>query len=223
VAWTDGIPFAPVRRLAHELDMRVNDIFMSLLAGAFGRLLPDVSDLRVSIPVNLRNGRGRDLGNQFGLVLLDLPIGVRDPLQRLHLISERMAFLKASLEAKVTLFGLAAAGHLPMPLEKRLVSLLGARSSAVVSNLPGPRRHVTLAGARMRNLVFWPPQAGGIGIGVSFFTYAGEFSIGVCADRNLLSSPSRLVAAMREELHLLCRHGRGKAGVHGRAASAAAP
>jgi WS/DGAT/MGAT family acyltransferase len=240
VAWIDGVPFAPVRQLAHRLDVRVNDIFMSTLAGAFGRQLrcslpdlPEQQNLRVSIPVNLRNGRGRDLGNQFGLVLLDLPVGMRDPLQRLRTVSQRMEALKASLEAKVTLLSLAAAGHLPIPLEKKLVNLIGTKSVAVVSNLPGPKRHVRIGGARMRNLVFWPPQAGGIGIGVSFFTYAGALSIGISADRNVLPNPQRVLDVMREELELLrgrehSTHGHAlpefepAAGVHGQSMDKAA-
>jgi WS/DGAT/MGAT family acyltransferase len=204
VAWIGGIPFAPVRRTAHRLEVRVNDVFMAALAGALGRQLGAAGapsqELRVSIPVNLRRGRGRELGNQFGLVLLDLPVGVDDPLQRLRLVSRRMAELKSSLEAKVTLLGLAAAGHLPMPLEKKLVGMIAAKSAAVVSNLPGPARHVRIAGARMKSLVFWPPQAGGMGIGISFFTYGGELTIGISADRNLLPGPQLLIQAFREEL-----------------------
>lgn len=215
VAWIDGVPFAPLRRLAHQLDVHVNDVFMALLAGALGRhlhhgtpQLPEQQDLRVSIPVNLRTSTGPDLGNQFGLVLLDLPVGLRDPQQRVRTVSQRMTALKASLEARVTLAGLAAAGHLPVPLEKKLVGVIGAKSTAVVSNLPGPKRHIRIAGARLRNLVFWPPQAGGIGIGISFFTYAGELSIGISADHNLLPNPQRLLEAMHEELRLLQRLGR---------------
>jgi len=206
VAWAGAVPFAPLRRAAQRLDVRVNDVFMAALAGALGRQLresgqpPESADLRVSIPVNLRKGRGRDLGNQFGLVLLDLPVGVEDPRERLLLVSRRMAQLKSSLEAKVTLMGLAAAGHLPMPLEKRLVGMIAAKSAAVVSNLPGPARPVRIAGARLKSLVFWPPQAGGMGIGISFFTYAGELNVGISADRNLLSNPQVLLQALREEL-----------------------
>jgi WS/DGAT/MGAT family acyltransferase len=207
VAWLGGLPFAPIRRLAHRLDVRVNDLFMAALAGALGRQLRQDAadplphmDLRVSIPVNLRQGRGRELGNQFGLVLLDLPVGIHDPAERLRLVAGRMAALKTSLEARATLLGLAAAGHLPVPLERRLVGLIGAKAAAVVSNLPGPLRQVRIAGARLKSLVFWPPQAGGMGLGLSFFTYAGALNVGVSADRALLPNPQALLQALRDEL-----------------------
>ena len=210
VTWACDIPFAPLRQAARQLEVSVNDLFMTILAGALGRHLrrqgmriDGEQSLRVSIPVNLRAGRGRELGNRFGLVLLDLPVGVEDFSGRLRLVSERMARLKASVEARVPLLGLAAAGHLPVPLESRLVCLIGAKSAAVVSNLPGPHRHVRIAGACMRSLAFWPPQAGGIGLGVSFFTYAGTLSVGLSADRGRVPNPQLLLDAIGEEMAAL--------------------
>ena len=210
VAWVDDIPLEPIRRQAKALGVRVNDLLMTALAGAFSRQLHHSSaelseeqNLRISVPVNLRSGKGRSLGNHFGLVLLDLPVGVNSQQTRLRLVAERMTALKESPQARATMLGLAAAGHLPVPLERKLVDRIGAKSVAVVSSLPGPRRHVRIGGARMRNLVFWPPQSGGIGMGLSFFSYAGQLSFGVSADLALLPSPRGLLEALRSELEEL--------------------
>jgi len=210
VAWTDDIPLEPLRRQAKTLGVRVNDLLMTALAGAFSRQLhhtsaelPEEQNLRISVPVNLRSGKGRSLGNHFGLVLLDLPVGVSNPQTRLRLVAERMTALKESPQARATMLGLAAAGHLPVPLERKLVDRIGSKSVAVVSSLPGPRRQVRIGGALMRNLVFWPPQSGGIGMGLSFFSYAGRLSFGVSADLALLPSPRGLLEALRSELEEL--------------------
>ena len=212
VAWADEIPLEPIRRQAKALGVRVNDLLMTALAGAFNRQLQHTSaelaedqNLRISVPVNLRSGKGRSLGNHFGLVLLDLPVGVRSPRTRLQLVAQRMTALKESPQARATMLGLAAAGHLPVPLERKLVDRIGAKSVAVVSSLPGPRRHVHIGGARMRNLVFWPPQSGGIGIGLSFFSYAGQLSFGVSTDLARLPNPRGLLEAFRSELEELQR------------------
>ncbi len=210
VAWIDDLPLLALRRQAKRLDARVNDLLMTALAGAFshelqrsGEPLPPSGELRISVPVNLRNGKGRDLGNQFGLVLLELPLGIDAPEVRLRTIARRMSELKNSAEARATLLGLAAAGHLPVPLEKRLVNRISSKSVAVVSSLPGPKNHVRIAGARMSSLVFWPPQSGGIGIGVSFFSYAGHVSVGISIDGGLHLHARHLLQAFRREMDYL--------------------
>lgn len=212
VAWADDLPLEPLRRQARQLDVRVNDLLMAALAGAFARQLHHTSaelaaeqNLRISVPVNLRSGKGRKLGNHFGLVLLDLPVGEPDLAQRLRIVARRMNELKESPQAQATMLGLAAASHLPVPFERRLVGRIGAKSVAVVSSLPGPKRRVRLAGALMRNLVFWPPQSGGIGLGLSFFSYAGQLSFGISADLGLLPSPRGLLEAFRGELEELLK------------------
>jgi len=55
----------------------------------------------------------------------------------------------------------------------------------------------------MRNLVFWPPQSGGIGLGLSFFSYASRLSFGISADLALLPNPRGLLEAFRSELEEL--------------------
>lgn len=207
VAWTDTLEFAPIRRRARALGVKINDLFLAALAGAFGAYLRETGanvdpdqNLRISIPVNLRARDDGELGNYFGLVLLDLPIGLSDWRKRLVLVGQRMQALKTSPEARSILLALAAAGHLPVGMEKGLVNVLAAKAAAVVSNLPGPTHKLSVAGNRLESLVFWPPQAGGIGIGVSLFSYAGRVTVGVSADTALIADPARLIALFESEM-----------------------
>lgn len=212
VAWLADLPLTPVRRLARRLGVKLNDVYMTVLTGALRDALrardpsqTNAQNLRVSIPVNLRQNGDAALGNCFGLVLLDLPIAIEDPLVRLRTVTARMEALKHSPEAKAVLASLAAAGYLPVRWEKKLVDLIGGKAAAVVSNLPGPRRTVKIAGARISNLVFWPPQTAGIGLGVSLFSYAGRFSLGICADTALMPDPQPVLDAFLAELERLQR------------------
>ena len=49
----------------------------------------------------------------------------------------------------------------------------------------------------------WPPQAGGVGIGVSLLSYAGRITVGVSADIRLMVDPQRLIDAFSLELDRL--------------------
>jgi diacylglycerol O-acyltransferase / wax synthase len=210
VAWSGGIAFSQLYALSRTEGVTVNDIFLTALGGAFGRYLHDRgsapapgTDLGISIPVNLRADRDGVFGNSFGLVLLDLPIAQPDWRTRLHCVSARMAERKRSPEARAVLAGLEVAGHLPPAAEKRIVNWLGDKACAVVSNLPGPRRHLRVAGARISRIVFWPPQTSHVGIGVSLLSYAGEITVGVNADTALVPQPQRLVDALLAELGVM--------------------
>ncbi|MFC4250929.1 WS/DGAT domain-containing protein [Sinimarinibacterium flocculans] len=210
VAWSGALRLAPVKARARKLGVKVNDLFLAALAGAISRYLKDAQsdgadarNLRISIPVNLRKPVDGELGNCFGLVLLDLPMEPLDWQTRLRLVAQRMQSLKRSPEARATLLGLAAAGRLPIAWEKSLVNYLAGKSAAVVSNLPGPQQALTIAGARLGNLVFWPPQTAGIGVGISLFSYNGRVTVGISADLALIEDPARIVALFEDELRLI--------------------
>jgi diacylglycerol O-acyltransferase / wax synthase len=210
VAWSGGIAFSQLYALARAEGVTVNDVFLTALGGAFGRYLHDCGsppasgdDLGISIPVNLRADRDGVFGNSFGLVLLDLPVAQPDWRTRLHCVSARMAERKHSPEARAVLAGLEVAGHLPPAAEKRIVNWIGDKACAVVSNLPGPRRHLRVAGARISRIVFWPPQTSHVGIGASLLSYAGEITVGVNADTALVPQPRRLVDAFLTELGVM--------------------
>jgi len=213
VAWTSNLSLAAVRKLARAQGVTLNDVFLTALAGAFGQYLRssdanvlEQQNLRVAVPVNLRASDDDSLGNGFGLVLVDLPVGLEGAHARLDVISDRMASLKQSSEARAVLIALAAAGHLPVAAEKQLVSLLSGKAAAVVSNLPGPRDALSVGGARLANVVFWPPQAAAIGIGVSLLSYAGHVTVGVSSDTALIADPQRVVEAFCAELEAMLGH-----------------
>ena len=117
-----------------------------------------------------------------------------------------MAALKQSPEAKAVFGALAAAGRLPSAAEKYLVNFVGGKAAAVVSNLPGPRRSFTIGGAKLVNMVFWPPQAARVGIGVSFLSYAGRITVGISADTAHIVQPQQVIDAFCAELEAILGH-----------------
>jgi WS/DGAT/MGAT family acyltransferase len=211
-AWSRPLDLGVVKRVAAALDATVNDVLLAVTAGALRRHLAahgDVPhDLRVFVPVDLRP-RGEPvpatLGNRFGIVFVKLPLSVADPVARVRAVHDRMATVKAGAQAASTFAILAVVGALPSWAHRLAVRVLGAKSTAIVTNVPGPTAPVFLAGARLVRLTFWVPQAGSVGLGVSILSYAGDVTIGVAADRNLVPDPQVLVAAAEDELADLVR------------------
>ncbi len=108
--------------------------------------------------------------------------------------------LKRSWQAQVTYSLLDLFGRGPDMLERRAIQLLSSKASAVLTNVPGPKKPVYLAGARMSQPMFWVPQTGGIGIGLSIFTYADTVQFGIIVDRKLKVDPQRVIAAFNQSI-----------------------
>ncbi len=209
-AWSEPIALEEVKAIGRAMESTVNDVLLAALTGALRRYLVErggeVEDLRAIIPVNLRpldEPIPRELGNRFGLVFLELPVKEEEPRRRLRELKRRMDALKRSPEAAVTFGLMGIAGLVPTAVEKRLVETLGPRGTLVMTNVPGPRQPVYLAGTRLAGLMFWVPQAGKVGLGVSIFSYAGQVTVGVSVDAGIVPDPHWLVSAFRAELDTL--------------------
>jgi hypothetical protein len=149
--------------------------------------------IRALVPVNLRPlDKAGELGNQFGLVFLDLPIGIENPVERLYAVRANMSALKASWQPVLALGLLAAMGSGPKILQDQLLLALARNATAVMTNVPGPQMPLYLAGARIDSLLVWVPQSGNIGMGVSILSYGGQVQFGMIADRGLCPDPVRI-------------------------------
>ena len=155
------------------------------------------------VPFNLRpldQPLPPDLGNRFGLVFLQLPVGLEDPRRRLDEVHRRMGEIKHSPEGAVSYGVLDAIGRTPVQIEKLLVDLFATKGSAVMTNVPGPRQPVYMAGTPVRGVLVWAPCSGGVSMSVAIFSYAGEVTIGLMADAGLVPDPEAIVSAFEREI-----------------------
>jgi WS/DGAT/MGAT family acyltransferase len=210
-AWAEPLPLEEVKAVGKALGCSINDVLLSMAAGALRDYLADKGDavdgleIRAIVPVNLRPKASdmSGLGNQFGLVFLDLPVGMEHPLERLYEVRRRMLQLKGSYQPVIALGLLSAVGYGPRALQEMVKGLLSASASAVMTNVPGPQAPLYFAGKRIRELEFWVPQSGGIGMGVSILSYDGRIHFGVITDAGLVPDPDRIVERFGDEFDKL--------------------
>ncbi|WP_259303584.1 wax ester/triacylglycerol synthase family O-acyltransferase [Thermomonas sp. S9] len=200
VAWAEPLDLEEVKAVGRACDCTVNDVLMAAAAGALrgymrerGEKLEGVT-LRATVPVNLRPlEHARKLGNHFGLVFLDLPVGEANPLRRLQRVADCMNQLKRSRQAIVAYGLLAALGIAPQPVQELALELFSRKASAVATNVPGPQQPLYLAGCELREIMFWVPQTGSIGLGLSILSYRGKVHFGLIADARLIPDPDAVV------------------------------
>ncbi|MFY9823672.1 MAG: wax ester/triacylglycerol synthase family O-acyltransferase [Thermoanaerobaculia bacterium] len=206
VAWSDRIPVEEVREIGKALGGTLNDVLLSAMTGGLRRYLDRKGErgegvnFRAAMPVNLRPlARLAELGNQFGLVFLSLPVGARNALERLQELRRRSLALKRSTEPVVVYAILRMLGIVPLAVQRLVVAIFATKATAVMTNVPGPRQTLYLAGKPIDEIFFWVPQSGRVGIGISIFSYAGHVRVGVGTDAGLIPDPEAVVAGFHEE------------------------
>jgi len=207
VAWSTPFALDEVKRLGKAAGASLNDVMLSTVAGGLGGYMQergsetDGVTIRAMMPVNLRAPEKalRELGNYFGLVVPTLPLGEDDPTARLDFINRNMTAIKETPEAAVTLAILQAMGSAPTEVEDLGIAFFAAKTSAVITNVPGPSRQLYFAGKAIRTVMGWVPQGGNIGMGISIFSYNGQVVIGVITDEGLVPDPERIVHHLTRE------------------------
>lgn len=210
-AWSQSpIPLEDIKAIGRSFGATVNDVLLAAAAGALRRYLERQGQpttglaIRASVPVNLRPLEdAHHMGNSFGLVFLTLPVGVTDPLRRLRSIKKEMDELKRSPEALLAYGVLSVLGVTPVEVERLGLRFFGSKATAVLTNVPGPREPLYLAGRRLDRIMFWVPQSGRLGLGISILSYAGGVMLGVASDEGLVPDPEQIVEAFEAEFREL--------------------
>jgi diacylglycerol O-acyltransferase len=210
VAWAPPLPLEEVKAIARAFDATVNDVLMASMAGALRSYMIERGEnidgvtIRATVPVNLRPlEHAKKLGNHFGLVFLDLPVGEPHPVLRLVRVVESMKQLKQSRQAVVVYGLLAALGMAPPMLQNLAFELFSRKATTVATNVPGPQMPLYMAGSKITEQMFWVPQTGSIGLGVSILSYNGNVHFGLIADAKLMPDPDAVIQRFIPEFEKL--------------------
>jgi diacylglycerol O-acyltransferase / wax synthase len=210
VAWCPPLPLAEVKAIGKALDCSINDVLMSCVAGAIGAYLTAQGDevagveIRAMVPVNLRSPEQQhDLGNRFGLAPLVLPVGIANPIERVYEVRQRMAALKGSTQPLLAFVILALGGLLVKSAQDMVMDLFRRKTTAVMTNVPGPLHKLKFLGSTLEQMMFWVPQSGDVGLGVSVLSYGGNVQFAVMTDTELCPDPKDIIDAFEPEFSKL--------------------
>lgn len=207
VAWSEPVALADVKAIGALADAKVNDVLVAGMTGALRAYLEgrgvdvDRATLRAMVPVDLRPPeRALDLGNDFGLVLLELPVGDRTPMARLKSTKAHMDALKHSPEPLAMRLLFDIFGRTPKVVSDIPSSMLSSKASLVMTNVAGAPRTLYVAGVPIERLMFWVPHPGEhLGMGVSILSYRGEVTLAVVADAHLVPDPETITEGFSRE------------------------
>jgi len=132
-----------------------------------------------------------------------LPIGMSNPVARLQAVRDGMNQLKNSRQALVSYGLLSLLGVGPGMLQRPVLELMSRKATAVATNVPGPPTPLFFCGVAISEMMFWVPQTGSIGMGVSILSYAGSVYFGLIVDSKLVPNPNEISQRFAPELEQL--------------------
>jgi diacylglycerol O-acyltransferase / wax synthase len=201
-----SLPLDSVKALKNELGITVNDVVVALCASAVREWLLERGELPraplvAMVPVSVRTDEEKGaFGNRISAMIVPIPTNVADPRRRLQRTHELLLAAKKSFAALPASLLTDATAFIPPAVAARAarmtVELLGRTRppvNLVISNVPGPRNPLFLAGARLESLVPVSVVIDGVGLNMTVMSYRDGMDVGVVTDRDQIPDPWPLV------------------------------
>ena len=202
-----SIPLADVKHTAKKLEVTINDMVLSMAAGALRDLALRYDGhadrpIVASVPTSTDRSAHRITGNEIGGMAVSLPVHIDDALERVRLTSMAARFGKEDQE----LFGPDLYGrlmdYLPPAIATPALHWLANHDTdrrlmnVPISNVPGPREFGFFSGARVTEIYSVGPLAPGCGINITVWSYVDALNISVIADDQTVDDPHEATDAM---------------------------
>lgn len=189
--WT-SFDLSDVKAIKNSLGGTINDVVLATTTGAVRQFLQarntDVDTLegfKAFLPVNTRKPGGGNTGNHVAMLLAELPVSERDPVERLKKVIEVTTKLKKESNQAG---GAELLEEFADLTTKRVISELYIASmrlrtyNVVVTNVPGPPFPLYLLGAQMKAIFPLVPIMRNQNLGIALFSYNGGLHWGFNAD-----------------------------------------
>jgi len=204
---TDAIvlDLAAVKAMKNAVaEATVNDVIVSVVGGGVRKYLQAKGELPESslvcgAPINVRAERNSNsIGNQVGMMTINMATDEADALQRLRAVSEHARESKAYSSALGTSTMLELSQGLwpsVVGIGMRVATLAAVSSDlalplhTIVSNVPGPQVPLYLAGARIHMLMGMGPTTDMMGLFHAVISGAGKITINFVCCREMLPDP----------------------------------
>jgi diacylglycerol O-acyltransferase len=192
-------PLSELRAIREAHGVTVNDVLLAAVAGALRRHAERAEerprDLKAMVPVNVRsNGDSGELGNRITFMFVELPASVPDPFVRLQLIGDTTRSRKESGVPEDADAALRALSYAPRQVQKAAAHALASPrvSNLVVSNIPGPRIPMYMAGCRLHDAYPVVPLSARHALSVGMTTIGDHACFGLFADPETLPDSDAL-------------------------------
>ena len=208
------VPLGDVKKVKNAFGVKVNDVVVTLVAGALRTDLLERGELPaeplvVLVPISVRTEEQMGtFGNRVSGMIVPLPTHLEDPVERLMFNNESMNIGKENHSALPAEAMRDVSTFIPPAVHARVARMAAELSgrftrppwNTIVSNVPGPRVDLYCCGARLEAQYPLSIIADGMGLNVTIMSYRDSVDIGITADREQSPQVQRVVGYMKDEL-----------------------
>lgn len=208
---TKNFKVMDIKAVAKRHNATINDTTLSCVAGAIRKALllkGSVSDklvLRAAIPVNIRSSTEeiQETCNKFSSFIIDFPVGISNPIDRLLCIKHKMSDMKHSWAKYFLYCSLQAFSYLPETILKPMTYYAGSKLTLAISNVNGGALSCSFAKHKMVELHAFVPPPPNLNLGVLVLTVGDELHWDISIDESVGVDPHDFARYVEEELTVL--------------------
>ena len=210
-AWVRA-DLADLKRIKDVYGGTVNDVVLTVVAGALGRHLRSLGHetdglvLKAMVPVSVRTAEQQgNLGNQVTAMMASLPVGCEDPIERLGIVRRSMGNLKQSKQAVGANLIAEMTDFAPPTIVSQAARLQSRQRffNLVVTNVPGPQFPLYVLGRKLRDIFPMVPLAKRQAVCVGIMSYDGGINFGLIGDYEAMPALGGLAIDLSDELESL--------------------
>src|SRR5918995_6600840 len=197
------------KQIKNALGGTVNDVVLAVVTGGLGRYLrahghstADL-ELRAMVPISVRSEEERGaLGNRVSAMMAPLPVGVEDPVKRLHMITETMGDLKDSRQAVGATLLTELTTFAPPTIVAQAARLQSRQRffNLVVTNVPGPQFPLYVLGRELLATFPMVPLAKRQAVCVGILSYNAQVNFGLIGDYDAMPGLDQLGGDLESSL-----------------------
>jgi hypothetical protein len=194
------IPLDDMRRAAKACEASLNDVFVAAVVGGVRRYHEHHGaapiELRMTLPINLRQGSDDAGGNRFAPARFPVPTAIDDPRARIAAIRGLVREWRAEPALQMTSTLAGVLNRLPTSTTTALFGGMLKCCDFVTTNVPGAPVPVYAGGARVDRLYAFAPPAGAA-FNVALISHCDVCCVGLVIDTTAIPDPNVLLEGLR--------------------------
>jgi len=215
------VSLTDVKRIKDHFGVKINDVVLSVCAGALRSYLDDLGELPdqplvAMVPVSVHGDNDDDLvtqgTNKVTGMFTKLATDIADPIERITTVGEQVRKSKEHHGSMDSNLFRGWAQFVPPATIGMAMRLYASQELAdrhpviynlVISNVAGPNLPMYYLGAKIEGMYPLGPVFHGAGMNITVFSLDGHLNVGVIACKELVPDPWPLMQAFEDEVKAL--------------------